>query len=132
MRPAVEIELCQKFIACRHNPNTEYISPQRRIDELEKELKEVNEQYNNLINLLKKRFPPNPDGSLPDFKVENVLQENQTLKEMLKKIAHLKGATQLLEENEKLKNELQMYMNKLEQLSQESQEIILNRTRPQT
>ncbi len=31
----VELANCQRFIACRHNPATEYVSPQRRIDELE-------------------------------------------------------------------------------------------------
>jgi hypothetical protein len=34
---AVELAMCEKFIACRHNPATEYVSPQRRIDELEAE-----------------------------------------------------------------------------------------------
>jgi len=34
----VELKLCEKFIATRHNPNTEYVSPERRIEELEKQL----------------------------------------------------------------------------------------------
>lgn len=34
---SVELELCKKFIECRHNPGTEYVSPQRRIEELEEE-----------------------------------------------------------------------------------------------
>lgn len=33
----VELAMCQKYIACRHNPNTQYVSPQRRIEELEKQ-----------------------------------------------------------------------------------------------
>ena len=35
---SVEIANCQRFIACRQNPKTEYVSPQRRIEELEAEL----------------------------------------------------------------------------------------------
>lgn len=31
---SVELELCQRYIASRHNPATTYISPQREIDEL--------------------------------------------------------------------------------------------------
>lgn len=30
----VEIERCRDFIACRQNPSTEYVSPQRRIEAL--------------------------------------------------------------------------------------------------
>jgi hypothetical protein len=35
---AVELKLCEQYIACRHNPATQYVSPQRRIEELEAEL----------------------------------------------------------------------------------------------
>lgn len=35
----VELERCKKFIECRHNPATQYISPQRKIDELERMLR---------------------------------------------------------------------------------------------
>lgn len=35
---AVELRNCQRFIDCRSNPSTEYVSPQRRIEELEREL----------------------------------------------------------------------------------------------
>lgn len=35
---AVMLEQCEKYIACRQNPATTYISPQRRIEELETEL----------------------------------------------------------------------------------------------
>ncbi len=31
----VELERCKSFIACRQNPSTEYVSPQRRIEQLE-------------------------------------------------------------------------------------------------
>lgn len=33
---SVELDLCRQYIACRRNPATEYVSPQRRIEELEK------------------------------------------------------------------------------------------------
>lgn len=33
---SVELKMCERFIACRHNPATKYLSPQRRIEELEK------------------------------------------------------------------------------------------------
>lgn len=33
----VELARCQEYIACRHNPATRYVSPQRRIEELERE-----------------------------------------------------------------------------------------------
>jgi hypothetical protein len=32
---SVELKMCEKFIHCRHNPATTYVSPQRRIEELE-------------------------------------------------------------------------------------------------
>lgn len=35
---AVELERCKQYIECRHNPGTEYVSPQRRIEELETEV----------------------------------------------------------------------------------------------
>lgn len=37
----VELELCKKFINSRRNPKTEYISPQRRIEELEAEVERL-------------------------------------------------------------------------------------------
>lgn len=37
----VELEQCKKYIACRHNPATEYVSPQRRIEALEGLLKDA-------------------------------------------------------------------------------------------
>lgn len=35
---AVTIENCQKYIACRHDPATKYVSPQEKIDELQAKL----------------------------------------------------------------------------------------------
>lgn len=37
----VELADCEKFIATRHNPGTTYVSPQRRIEELETETKQL-------------------------------------------------------------------------------------------
>jgi hypothetical protein len=34
---SVELEHCRRFIACRRNPATAYVSPERRIEELEEE-----------------------------------------------------------------------------------------------
>lgn len=42
---AVELERCRQFIACRQHPETTYVSPQRRIEELERELKEARDLY---------------------------------------------------------------------------------------
>lgn len=47
---AVELEYCKKFIQYRQNPKTEYISPQRRIEELEEE---------NLLLKAQLKMPPN-------------------------------------------------------------------------
>jgi len=38
---AVELENCKKYIACRGNPHTEYISPQREIVLLREQLKKA-------------------------------------------------------------------------------------------
>jgi hypothetical protein len=40
----VELELCKKFIATRHNPGTSYISPERRIEELEEENRKLKKE----------------------------------------------------------------------------------------
>lgn len=41
----VELKLCEKFISCRKNPATAYVSPQRRIEELEAELEQLKQKY---------------------------------------------------------------------------------------
>ena len=38
---AVELELCKKYLQCRRNPATTYVSPQRRIEELSEKLYEI-------------------------------------------------------------------------------------------
>lgn len=35
---AVELSMCEKFISCRRNPKTVYISPQREIERLQEDL----------------------------------------------------------------------------------------------
>jgi hypothetical protein len=49
----VELERCKKFIECRHNPATQYISPQRKIEELEHLLRKFmsNHGYRCFCNL---------------------------------------------------------------------------------
>ncbi len=37
----VELEMCRKYIASRHNKNTIYVSPQRRIEELERTINSI-------------------------------------------------------------------------------------------
>lgn len=37
----VELEMCRHFIYCRQHPGTEYVSPQRRIAELEAEAEDL-------------------------------------------------------------------------------------------
>ena len=37
----VELENCKKYITRRHNPRTRYVSPQRRIEELEEDVKRL-------------------------------------------------------------------------------------------
>ena len=39
----VELFNCMLYVACRHNPKTEYVSPQRRIEELEATVKKLEE-----------------------------------------------------------------------------------------
>ena len=41
--PEVMLENCKRFIASRHNPDLEYLSPQRQIENLEEELKKLKE-----------------------------------------------------------------------------------------
>lgn len=45
MDTAVELERCQQFIACRENPATVYVSPQRRIEELEAALRSIADSH---------------------------------------------------------------------------------------
>lgn len=44
----VELQLCEQYINCRRNPATKYISPQRRIEELERENKSLKQEINGL------------------------------------------------------------------------------------
>ncbi len=48
---SVEIEKCVEYIKCRQNPATEYVSPQRRIEELE----QVEEVYLKRLHALEQK-----------------------------------------------------------------------------
>ena len=39
---AVELDKCEQFIRCRHNPGTVYVSPEREIEELRSEIRRLN------------------------------------------------------------------------------------------
>jgi hypothetical protein len=45
---AVELENCKKYIACRQDPSTTYVSPQRRIEELEAEVEKLRKRVDEL------------------------------------------------------------------------------------
>jgi chromosome segregation ATPase len=51
-----------------------------KVEQVQRELKQEQEAYETLTALLRKRFPRNADGSLPDFKIEDVLRENERLR----------------------------------------------------
>jgi hypothetical protein len=54
-----------------------------RCETLERQLAEAREEigeYETIYSLLKHRFPRNPDGSYPDFAIEDVLRENERLR----------------------------------------------------
>lgn len=58
---------------------------------LERQLAESDEAYATLTTLLRNRFPKRHDGSLPDFKIEDVLKDNQKL-QAWRKCAELNNA----------------------------------------
>lgn len=49
---SVEIQNCERFILCRRNPETEYVSPQRRIEELEQQALLLGAQYQVLMDVV--------------------------------------------------------------------------------
>lgn len=51
---SVDLENCRRFIECRKNPYTKYVSPQRRIEELEKRQVKLEE--------IVARLPKSADG----------------------------------------------------------------------
>lgn len=55
----------------------------KRLVKLREELRESKQDYDTLVGLLRKRFPAKPDGTLPDFKIEDVLRENEELRKKL-------------------------------------------------
>ena len=56
---AVELERCRQFIASRWHPATAYVSPQRRIEELEAEV----DQYKRFVTEMAATGNSNPLGS---------------------------------------------------------------------
>lgn len=44
---AIELENCKWFLECARNPKTTYVSPQRRIEELEKQVEDLKLQISN-------------------------------------------------------------------------------------
>ncbi len=46
----VELASCEQYIACRHNPATEYVSPQRRIEQLESTVRQFCETAGGVLN----------------------------------------------------------------------------------
>ena len=64
----VELEMCQQYIACRHNPETEYTSPQRRIEQLEALVESLSRRLAAQSDLLARKAEgedvlPDPDYS---------------------------------------------------------------------
>lgn len=87
---SVELALCAKYIECRHNPLTEYVSPQRRIEELEREV----EQYRQ-VTQDGKRIPAGDLGQDPAYAAF-------VISRLEKRVANLSG------ENEALRAELDL------------------------
>lgn len=46
----VEVANCLQFLRCRRNPRTEYVSPQRRIEELEAEVQRLRQELGKQWN----------------------------------------------------------------------------------
>ncbi len=55
------------------------------MEALRRERDEAVRDYDCLVKTLKERFPRRPDGSLPDWKVEDVLEENVALRAKLQR-----------------------------------------------
>lgn len=66
-------EALANHCGCTHDGRGELLS---ECDQHQQE----REGCENLVMLLKKRFPQRPDGTLPDFAIKDVLTENDTLK----------------------------------------------------
>lgn len=53
---SVELERCKQFITCRHNPSTEYVSPEREIESLKDDIKERDERIDRLIATVRRQI----------------------------------------------------------------------------
>ena len=56
------------------------------IERLRDALRESDEAYGTLTGLLRKRFPARPDGTYPDWAIEDVLREVERLRGVLREI----------------------------------------------
>jgi hypothetical protein len=73
---AVTLAQCERYIACRQDPATEYVSPQRRIEELEAQVKLLNEALTQT----------DPDSARNDYlerKIEALAAENVALRKQI-------------------------------------------------
>lgn len=68
---SVELALCQKFIHNRHHPQTEYVSPQRRIEKLEAEIRVDDELLKDRDRLLE-AIPCPTHGACVPFALEEI------------------------------------------------------------
>lgn len=66
-------------VAYREETSSELTTLRQQVAELTRENKEDREHHEALIGLLKKRFPKREDGTYPDWAIEDVLKENETL-----------------------------------------------------
>lgn len=72
-----------KPVPLKLEPGTVMHSMGIKLQELQAERDEARDAYDTLSGLLRKRFPVREDGTLPDFKIEDVLRENDELRRQL-------------------------------------------------
>jgi hypothetical protein len=76
-------ELIAEFEQVAFAHQAEMAGAEEHIAGLRIELKEEQDEYEALTQLLQRRFPPNADGSLPDFAIDDVLRENEIMRAAL-------------------------------------------------
>jgi hypothetical protein len=74
---SVELENCRRFIACRRNPATEYVSPQRRIEELQEWRDSVSVAVKNLPEFHTGQWAGDKEGWGYHFEVVNWLSRER-------------------------------------------------------
>lgn len=98
----------ENFVRFFIDPNTN--SPKSddslrlEIAALKTELKEDREHHETIIGLLQKRFPKRPDGTYPDWAIEDVLKENEVLTLANELAEHLRQKPE--DENAALRKEI--------------------------